>query len=299
MIGFRRLRMTLDIPLAGDAAGRFLPWLIGFMVYLAALALALALLVVGAGERWREAASGTATVQIAPLASEARDTRDERAAQVLEILRATPGVAAAAPVPERQVLALLRPWLGEGADAAALPLPQVIDVTFRADAPPDTAALATRLGAIPGVALDDHGAWLARLSALARTVERIALGTVALIFAAMIATIVFVTRTSLAIHREVVEVLHLIGARDGYIARQFESQALWHAALGGIGGLALAAATLIAISAAASRIDAPLLPRLALRPAEWVAVACVPVLAAAVAMIAARITVLRTLARQA
>ena len=118
MIRLLRLRMTLDIPLAGDAAARFLPWLIGFMVYLAALGLALALLVVAAGERWRATAAGTATVQIAP-AADGRDTRDERAAQALQILRATPGVVTAEPVPERQVLALLRPWLGEDADPVA------------------------------------------------------------------------------------------------------------------------------------------------------------------------------------
>ena len=289
--------MTLDIPLAGDAAARFLPWLIGFMVYLAALGLALALLVVSAGERWRTTAAGTATVQIAPV-KEDRDTRDERAKQALEILRATPGVASAQPVPERQVLALLRPWLGEDADATALPLPRVIDVTFQPANPPDTTALAARLGAVPGVSLDDHGAWLARLAGLAGTIERIALAIVALIFAAMIATVVFTTRTSLAIHCEVVEVLHLIGARDGYIARQFELQALAHGIKGGAGGLILAAATLIALSTTAMHIDAPLLPRLTLRPIEWAAVVCVPLFATAIAMIAARITVLRTLARE-
>jgi cell division transport system permease protein len=293
-----RLRVTLDIPLAGDAAARFLPWLFGFMVYLAALALALTLLVVGAGERWRAAASGTATVQIAPIADDAEDTRDQRVATVMEILRATPGIAAAQPLSEDQMLALLRPWLGSGADAGALPLPRVIDVAFNADSRPDTAALADRLAAVPGVTLDDHGAWLGKLAGLAHTVERIALGTLALIFAATIATIVFTTRTSLEIHREVVEVLHLIGARDGYIARQFELQALIHGLKGGIGGLALAAATLIMISTTAMQIDAPLLPRLSLSTAEWIAVACVPLFAAATAMIAARVTVLRALARQ-
>ena len=53
MIAFRRFRLTLDIPLAGDAAARFLPWLIGFMVYLAAVGLALALLVIGACAQFR------------------------------------------------------------------------------------------------------------------------------------------------------------------------------------------------------------------------------------------------------
>lgn len=296
MIGLGRLRLTLDLPLSGDPAARYLPWLIGFMVYLAVLALALALLVVGAGERWRAAASGTATVQIAPLAGEAQDSRDQRTAQALEILRAAPGVARAELVPERQVLALLSPWLS-ATDSAALPLPRVIDVTFDRQKAPDPEALAAKLGAIPGVALDDHGAWLGRLAHLARTVEWIALGTVALIFAAMIATIVFTTRTGLAIHRDVIEVLHLIGARDGYIAREFELHALLQGVKGGLAGALVAAGTLVAVSLAAAGIDAPLLPRLALTPWEWAAIACVPLLAAVVAVIAARITVLRTLAR--
>jgi len=291
--------MTLDIPLAGDAAARFLPWLIGFMVYLAAVGLALALLVIGAGEHWRAMAAGTATVQIAPLPNDGQDTREDRTTRALAMLRATPGIASAEAVPERQVLALLSPWIGSNADPAALPLPRVIDVTYQRGRPPDIRVLAANLTSIPGVTFDDHGTSLAQLTVLARTIERTALGTVALIFISMIVTIVFTTRTSLEIHRDVVEVLHLIGARDGYIARQFELQALFHGIKGGVAGLALAAATLIAVSTAAARIDAPLLPRLALSSREWIAVACVPVLAAIVAMIAARVTVLRTLAREA
>jgi cell division transport system permease protein len=96
--------------------------------------------------------------------------------------------------------------------------------------------------------------------------------------------------------------LHLIGARDGYIAGQFERHALRLGLRGGIGGLVLAALTIGAIAAAADRVGAlddaiRLLPALGAPPIEWALLLLLPVAAGAVAMITARITVLRALRR--
>ena len=72
---------------------------------------------------------------------------------------------------------------------------------------------------MPGATLDDHATWLASLIVLARGVQWLAFGIVVVIGAATVAIIIFATRAGLAAHREAIEVLHLIGARDGYIAR--------------------------------------------------------------------------------
>ncbi len=53
-----------DLPLASDAASRFLPWIAGLMVYLAALALAAALAIDGVAERWHVGLVGSLTVQL-------------------------------------------------------------------------------------------------------------------------------------------------------------------------------------------------------------------------------------------
>ena len=99
-----------------------------------------------------------------------------------------------------------------------------------------------------------------------------------------------------------IQVLHLIGARDGYIAAQFQWQALMLALRGGLVGIGLAALTLFAIghAAEATRLqgsEGGLLPSVQLALPGWIALALLPLLAGLIALITARITVLRALAR--
>ncbi len=293
------LRQRLDIPLNRDSSARFLPWIIGLMVYLAGLALAGTLVLNGTLARWDRSLSGTLTVQLPP----AEPGKEDALAAVLQTLRDTPGVRNAEPLGAEATARLLEPWLGNALSAAELPLPRLIDLRIDTDAPPDLAALSARLAAAaPQAVLDDHRLWLDRLASLVVSVELTALAVVALIGAAAVLTVVFTTRAGLAVHHGVIEVLHLIGARDNYIARQFERQALELGLRGGIMGLVLTIATL-ALIGHASDATALLGERMRLVPAfelrfwHWLLVALLPAAAAGIAMLTARLTVLRALAR--
>ncbi|MFQ5959671.1 MAG: cell division protein FtsX [Alphaproteobacteria bacterium] len=289
------LRRRSPLPLHEDAANRFLPWIVALMVYLAALSLDGALAIDGAVARWRGSQDDTLTVQVPP-GDDA--TRDAPVTAVLEVLRATPGVAAARPLERDELVALLEPWLGKGNVAPDLPLPWLIDVTLVPEAALDPLVLETRLQVVaPGTEIDDSGIWLERLTAAARSLQAVALAVVLAIGAAAVGTVVFTTRTSLAVHHDTIEVLHLIGAHDAFVARVFARQALWLGLRGGVLGLSLAALTGGAVWYFAGDIDAPLLPRLALTPAGWGALAALPLVSALVAMLTARVTVMRALAR--
>ncbi|MDP6787718.1 MAG: cell division protein [Rhodospirillales bacterium] len=285
-----------DLPLDRDALSQYLPWLIAFMVYMAVLALA-GLLVLGALARhWDTDVSGTMTVQIPPTGSAADDDKRVRAAIVL--LLGEPAIVHAEAITEGRLMALLEPWLGSAEVSADLPLPRLVDVEIEPEADLDMAGLARRLDdAVPGATLDDHRIWLDRLVRLVRSVEALAALVLALMGSATVGTVVFTTRTGLAIHRDVIEVLHLIGAHDGYIARQFAQRALTLGLRGGLIGLALAVPTLLAIGSLARRMEAGIMPNLTLAPSHWLAVVSLPLLAAAIAMLTARLTVTRTLAR--
>ena len=67
------------------------------------------------------------------------------------------------------------------------------------------------------------------------------------------AAVIFTTRTGLAVHRDVIEVLHLIGARDSYIANGFAYHAWWTGLRGGLFGAILAAASLLLLTIGATR----------------------------------------------
>jgi cell division transport system permease protein len=292
------IRARSILPLSRDPASRFLPWLIAFMVWLAGLALAAAMQLSTTSDAWVTGIAGRITVQVMPLAGEEADALDDRVGRAIVLLRSTPGIARADALPKEESIALLEPWLGTSGLVETLPVPRLIDVVLEDGAPVDTAALNARLAeAVPGTALEDHGLWLARLVALAGAIEIIAFTIVGLIAMATVATIVFTTKTGLAIHKEVVQLLHLIGARDGFIARQFQAHAFWLGFKGGLAGFALVAATVALIAYLAGRVEAGLLPPLALGVREWMALAAVAVAVALIAMVTARVTVLRALAR--
>lgn len=285
-----------DLPLDRDALARYLPWIIAFMVYLASLALAGVLILDDLAGRWDKGVSATLTVQIPATDDAANDAR--LTAAVVEKLRAVPDVVSAEAVGREQIMALLEPWLGSVAADEDLPLPHLIDVQLSPGGRIDAEALSRRLARIaPGAMVDDHGVWLNRLLRLLHAVEALATGILLLMGLATAGTVVFTTRTGLAIHQDVIEVLHLIGARDAYVARQFGQRALTLGLRGGLFGLALAVPTLLGVGSLAGRIEAGLLPALSLAPLHWAALCVLPPAAAVIAMLTARFTVIRTLSR--
>ncbi len=295
-----RRRRRIDLPTDGDGSGRFLPWIIGLMVYLAALALAGMMALHGAIERWDSALAGTLTVQLPAAAGGELDA-------ALTLLRATPGVERAEPLDAAANAALLERWLGPGLAADELRLPRLIDLRVDPARVIDPAALAKRLAAVaPSARLDDHRGWLDRLFAVALAIELVAAAIVALVAGAAVMSIVFATRTGLAIHHGTVEVLHLIGARDSFIAAQFQWPALRLGLRGGLIGLVPAVLTLLGLSQAAGgaavggavvggAISA--LPSLTLAPWQWAILLLLPIAAGITALATARFTVLRSLAR--
>ncbi len=301
-------RPRSDLPLEQDAAKRFLPWLIALIVYLAALALAGLMVLSTAASGWDRGLTGTLTVQIPPAATKDDDADSNsgpkapvdkaRVDKALEVLRATPGVAQAKALSREEMVALLEPWLGSGQFAEELSLPALIDVKLKAQSGINLEGLAATLdAAVPGASIDDHKRWFDRLILLVRSIELVAGGIVLLVSLAAIATVIFVTRTGLAIHHDVIELLHVMGAHDAYVARQFQFQALDMGARGGAIGFALAVSTLLALGYLSARIEAMLLPSLELSASQWLALAALPFVVALISMITARVTVLRTIAK--
>ncbi|MGB0576211.1 MAG: cell division protein FtsX [Alphaproteobacteria bacterium] len=294
------MRSAPVLPLTRDASSRFLPWLIAFMVWLAAMALAAVLVLSSFGNQWRNNLTGTLTVQIAATPDGQSATTEQRLNRALDILRKTPGVLKAEALPLKQISDLLAPWLGRDVvtETLGLPIPRLIDVKIQPDANIDVAALWERLNKeVDGTQVDDHGTWLDKLITLAAAVEAIALAVLALISVAAIATVVFATRTSLTIHHEVIELLHVIGAKDAYVADQFHRHALGLGLKGGIAGALLATATLLGLGSLWTGVESSLMPPVSLNIWQWACVLAVALAAGGISTVTARITVLRALGR--
>jgi cell division transport system permease protein len=124
----------------------------------------------------------------------------------------------------------------------------------------------------------------------------------ALVLAATVLSVSFATRGAVSANRAVVEVLHLVGARDDFIASTFQRHFLAVGVQAGLIGGA-AAALLFAIGNFLPRFLAPiagtetsfLTGQLLLEPQGYLAIAGIAVLVASVTTVAARLTVRMTL----
>lgn len=266
------------------------------MVYLAMLMLSGALVLAGATASWEEGLSGRYTVQIPPIEGETTDEINQRIDRAIRVLKRTPGVSAAAPVPLTEIAASLEPWLGAGTSVLDLPLPHLIDVTLEAEATVNLKQLRQQMSiAVPGASLDDHGVWRRQITGLIRALQILAAGVITLIATCAVIAVVFATRSGIAVHRDVIQVLHLIGATDRYIARQFQRHVFRLALKGALAGALLAVGTLSIFVWGVVEFDPLLMPDLSLSGWHWVVIGMVPIAASVIAMRAARATVLRSL----
>jgi cell division transport system permease protein len=232
-----------------NAASRALVAVIAVLTFLAALATGGAEIVAASSQDWRASIAREATIQIKPAVGRDIEADMTRAAV---LARAVPGIESARPVSRAESEGLLEPWLGRGLDLADLPVPRLIVLGLDRGARPDLDGLARQLTAeIPGALVDDHGAWITRLTTMANTIVLVAVGIVALVLAAGAAAVVFATRGAMAGNREVVEVLHFVGAGDRFIAREFQKRFLRLGLRGGVLG-AGAACLFIALCGALS-----------------------------------------------
>lgn len=272
-------------------AARTLPALIGVMVFVGLLALAAGLAVNSAIEGWsRNIDLGlTATVP---------DASSAKVDSVILMLRQTPGVAKAQRVPDKEVAALLAPWLGSGTAAADLPLPVLIDIRLDPNVVVDQRALAAKIERVAdGARLDSHRDWIDQAVRLGRSLQIVAFLAVCLIAGAVAAVVVVSVRAGLAVEHETIELLHLIGAQDGFIAGEFEQVVTRFAGIGGLIGSALALGAIVLLADLFAAAGASALPKLGLGLQGWLALIAFVLAAVLLARYVARFTVMLALRR--
>jgi cell division transport system permease protein len=295
------LRFRTDLPLDRDSTARFLPWIIGFMVYLAMIAATVALLLHHVTSRWQRDLSGQLTVELPAVIGEDETARKERVAAAVDEIFDTNGVVGTRLLDDAEVKRLLSPWLGEQADQLGVTLPDLVAVSLQPGVHPNLSELAERLqAASPGAVIDDHADFNERAMNFLKTIEVLAVSLLALVLVATAGVVAFVARAGLSIHRRIVEIVHLVGAHDSYVARQFQAQAFRYGFLGAMLGTLLAVMTLVTAGIFAARGVAPI--GAAMRAFEpWMIwpLALIPLAAVLIAMVTVRLAVLQALRRMA
>jgi cell division transport system permease protein len=220
-------------------AANALAAVVAIMTFLAAVTSGGVAMVIGAASEWQSEIAREITIQVRPISGHDIEAEVTRAA---DIARGTRGVEDVRVYSRRESERLLEPWLGPGLSLDDLPVPRMIAVRVAPGAVPDIAALReTLMREVTGASLDDHRGWIDRMRGMARTAVAGGLMVFGLVLAATILSVTFATRGAMASNRPIVEVLHFVGAKDAYIARQFQRHFLTLGLKGGAlgGGVAI------------------------------------------------------------
>ncbi len=273
-----------------------IPWVIAIMIALVVIAAAGGLALSNLASNARADLSGAVTVQIVEADSE---TRAKKAAAAAEILANHSIVSALRVVPEDELGAMLEPWLGDGAGSQDLPIPALIDVQLTGASSEDQVArLQAALNeAVPGSRVDAQSDWLQPVYSALSALQYLALALIVLLGFACAAAVWLAARSSLANHRDTVEIIHLLGGSDAQVTRIFQRSVVRDAAFGSVVGLGLGVLAVWLLGRQFSALDSGMVAGGGLGWSDWAIIAAIPLVGIGLALLTGRITILMALRR--
>jgi cell division transport system permease protein len=225
---------TAQIVTAAYIDGNALPVLIAIMSFLACLTAGAVYMVNQSAEAWVKDISSEITIELDPV--NAADI-EKKMTLVSLFLAKQAGITHVKPMTAEDSAKLLEPWLGHSEALSALPIPRLIAVEINRSNPPDIKAISEALSQnFEGVTLDDHRQWRTEIRTLTRSAALGGIAVLVLVAAATVAVIVSATRSAMASNREIIEVLHFVGANERFISREFERHFVGLGARAGIVG---------------------------------------------------------------
>jgi cell division transport system permease protein len=234
---------TVQIVPSASIAGRALTVVIAIMTFLACLTAGAVYMINRSAQAWVNDITSEVTVELDPV--NAADI-DKKMTLVALFLAKQAGITRVKPLTADDSAKLLEPWLGHSEALSALPIPRLIAVEIDRSNPPDIQAVATALSDnFEGVTLDDHRRWQSEIRTLTRSAALGGIAVLALVAAATVAIIVSATRSAMATNREVIEVLHFVGANERFISREFERHFLGLGVRASLAGAIAAAITFL------------------------------------------------------
>lgn len=221
-------------PFAGDSSGLFLPWMVMVMVFLAALTASLNFALHRGLSDWYRDISSEITLQVLPGENKEKESRI-----IVDYLNASKEYTKVYKLGEIEIERLLKPYLGDIKEIESDILPDMIILVPKKDnALPNS--LKSIMAKFKNVKVGLQQEWLGHMKIFIKSLERLAAMILILVFFSMIFIVVYAVKTSLRVHAKAINLLHLIGARDDYIAKKFASRNGTLALVGSIVGAGMA-----------------------------------------------------------
>ncbi|MDB5492302.1 MAG: permease family protein [Micavibrio sp.] len=297
----RAEKRQYDLPLNRGSGTGFLVILIALMTFLGMLALSASFALSAMTHRWSSGLENRISIEI-PTQDETGKLLDRPTIRTLtqniaEGLKGTPGIVSIHALDDAEITKLVEPWLGTDLAKTDIPIPGIVAIETSTSDSQTLQAIHNKISAItPNARMDTHEEWLSDLLRFTGAMKLVAMILAIVIAVTTVTAVSGAVRSRMALHRAEVELLHLMGASDKYITRQFQRHSMILALRGGIAGAVFGGIILVLIGWIAGQMGVAILPDFHLEPVQIAMLALTPFAASLIATISARWTVGRVLA---
>lgn len=288
-----------ELPLKNDKANLFLEISTAVSVFLFSITLAAYFMISAIISSWNKNIIDGLTVQIAAPSEELSIEENQmRTNKVIMFFEGLNGVEKVRLVSDQKIKKLMAPWLGADADIDSLPLPKLLNVRLKDGRTFDYKAAKASLSEVaPYASIDNHGIWLKKLIKSASSLKVLSLFILLLVLTAALFSLFYAVGTSLKVHQNIIEILHIMGATDSYVAKQYAFRSFWVGLISSICGMLITLLALFAVSKLSSGLETGLVGAANLSSTHWFVLCSMPIYASVLSMIMAYLSVKHTLGK--
>lgn len=286
-----------ELPLTKGQFSFFMELMTACAVFLFSVTMAGVLAVNSMIGKWNDGAMNTFTVQVMPVTdNETAATTEGEIEKVVNFLRKQNGIENVSPLDDEMHEKLIRPWLGDGVDIKSLTMPRLIDVQVARRNKINFDNLAAKLTEVSEYAsLDSHKLWLGKLIKFANSLKSLACIVLLIVMTICAVSIFYATKTSLGLHRDIIEILHLMGAKDTYIAQQYARRAAVLSGISGALGFVAAIVVIWGIAHISQDLEGGIIKEAGLTMFSWFKILLIPFMVSALATLTSYLAVKNTL----
>lgn len=296
----RELMRRNEIPTDDEETSVFMYVLSSIYMYLFVVVLAMVMAINTMVTNWEKDILGAVTIQVSPIEDENKKIdvakTEEQLNKVLQYVENAKGVKSVHILDNKTVERLMTPWLGNKIDVESLPIPRLLDVQLKEDAEINYDEMTQGLHKVSANAsIDNHRLWLNRLLKFAASLKTLALCVLLMVAGICAFSIYYSARTSLGINLNSIEILHIIGAKDDYIAKQYAKSYAKIGFFSGVIGLIFAIPSIVLVSKYGISTGSGLLNGAGLSAFHWFFMMTTPLFSLLYAMGTAYYTVRKSL----
>jgi cell division transport system permease protein len=299
-LGVSHERQRYDLPLDKDGGAIFLKILIVLMTFLAILALSGSYVLSAMKDRWSSGLDNKASIEISAQNIEGGVLTSEQIQEstnnVFQFVKSHPAVENVVIMQDEDIAALIAPWIGDNIAFDQIPMPGIMTVNFKKNVEFDSATFEQNLKTIsPQARLDTHESWLKDVLRFTGALKFAAILVTTLIGLITFISIAGAVKTRMEVYHEELELLHLMGAADNYIAEQLQRYIFIACLQAAVIGAVIGIVILCLIHITSGQMNMGLLPDFSLSGGQKISFLLLPLLIAFLGAITARHTVLRVL----